>query len=41
MLHHAIEMGATAVVRFRLHAGEAARHNIRWPRFAHPGYFVP
>ena len=36
----AIEMGATAVVRFRLHAGEAARHNIRWPRFAHPGYFV-
>ena len=37
----AIEMGATAVVRFRLHAGEAARHNIRWPRFAHPGYFLP
>jgi formamidase len=36
----AIEMGATAVVRFRLHAGEAARHHIRWPRFAHPGYFV-
>ena len=36
----AIEMGATAVVRFRLHTGEAARHNIRWPRFAHPGYFV-
>jgi formamidase len=36
----AIEMGATAVVRFRLHAGEAARHNIRWPRFAHPGYFA-
>ena len=36
----AIEMGATAVVRFRLHAGEAARHNIRWPRFAHPGYFM-
>ena len=36
----AIEMGATAVVRFRLHAGEAARHNIRWPRFAHPGYFI-
>jgi formamidase len=36
----AIEMGATAVVRFRLHAGEAARHNIRWPRFAHSGYFV-
>ena len=36
----AIEMGATAAVRFRLHAGEAARHNIRWPRFAHPGYFA-
>jgi formamidase len=36
----AIEMGATAVVRFRLHAGEAARHHIRWPRFAHPGYFA-
>ena len=37
----AIEMGATAVVRFKVHAGEAARHNIRWPRFAHPGYFAP
>lgn len=36
----AIEMGATAVVRFRLHPGEAARHGIRWPRFAHPGYFA-
>ena len=36
----AIEMGATAVVRFRLQQGEAARHNIRWPRFAHPGYFA-
>lgn len=36
----AIEMGATAVVRFTLHDGEAARHNIRWPRFAHPGYFA-
>jgi formamidase len=36
----AIEMGATAVVRFRLHAGEATRHHIRWPRFAHPGYFA-
>lgn len=37
----AIEMGATVVVRFHVHAGEAARHNIRWPRFAHPGYFAP
>jgi formamidase len=36
----AIEMGATAVVRFRVHQGEAARYNIRWPRFAHPGYFA-
>lgn len=37
----AIEMGATVTVRFRLHAGEAARRGIRWPRFAHPGYFAP
>lgn len=36
----AIEMGATAVVRFVVHEGEAARHNIRWPRFAHPEYFA-
>ncbi|MBI3709513.1 MAG: acetamidase/formamidase family protein [Proteobacteria bacterium] len=36
----AIEMGATATVRFRVHRGEAARRNIRWPRFAHPGYFT-
>jgi formamidase len=37
----AIEMGATVAVRFRVHAGEAARKGIRWPRFAHPGYFLP
>ena len=37
----AIEIGATVAVRFHLHSGEAARHNIRWPRFAHPGYFLP
>jgi len=37
----AIEMGATVSVRFRLHAGEAVRRNIRWPRFAHPDYFIP
>jgi formamidase len=36
----AIEMGATVAVRFRIHAGEAARRNIRWPRIAHPGYFL-
>ena len=32
--------GATVVVRFRIHAGEASRHAIRWPRFAHPGFFA-
>ena len=35
----AIEMGATVAVRFRVHQGEAARRNISWPRFSHPGYF--
>lgn len=35
-----IEMGATAIVRFRILQGEAARRNIQWPRFAHPGYFA-
>ena len=29
------------MVRFQLHKGEAARHNIRWPRYSHPGYFLP
>ena len=36
----AIEMEATTVVRFHIHRGEAARQNIRWPRFAHSGYFI-
>ncbi len=36
----AIEMGATATVRFHVHNGEARRRNIRFPRFAHPGYFA-
>jgi len=36
----AIEMGATVAVRFRIHRGQAARHKIVWPRFAHPGYFA-
>jgi formamidase len=36
----AIEMGATVSVRFHVHAGEARRNNIRFPRFAHPGYFA-
>ena len=33
----AIEMAATAVVRFRIHKQEAKNKNIRWPRFWHPG----
>ena len=37
----AIEMGATVAVRFRVQEGEASRRGIRWPRFAHPGYFAP
>jgi formamidase len=36
----AIEMGATCVVRFRVHHGEAARLGIRWPRFSRSDYFV-
>ena len=36
----AIEMGATATVRFRIHQGEARRKNITFPRFSHPGYFA-
>ena len=37
----AIEMGATAVVRFRIHRGEAKAKRIVWPRFSHPGFFAP
>ena len=37
----AIEMGATAAVRFAIHKGEATRHNITFPRYSHPGYFLP
>ena len=37
----AIEMDATVSLRFWLHQGEALRRNIRFPRFAHPGYFAP
>ena len=37
----AIEIGATATVRFSVHKGEAARKGIRYPRFSHPGYFLP
>src|SRR5437762_2544173 len=36
----AIETGATVVVRFRIHAGEARRHGICWPRFKHPEFFT-
>ncbi len=36
----AIEMGATVVVEFAVHEQEARRRNIRFPRFAHPGYFA-
>jgi formamidase len=34
----AIEMGATAVVRFRVLKGEARAKRIVWPRFSHAGY---
>lgn len=37
----AIEMGATVVARFRVLPEAAARHNITFPRYAHPGYFLP
>jgi formamidase len=36
----AVEMGATCVVRFRMHRGEAERRGIRWPRFARNDYFI-
>ncbi|MEZ5661477.1 MAG: acetamidase/formamidase family protein [Burkholderiaceae bacterium] len=36
----AIEMGATVVVRFNLLEGHASRTGMRWPRFAHDGYFM-
>jgi len=36
----AIEMGATAVVRFRVHKDVARTQNIAWPRFSHPSYFA-
>lgn len=35
----AIEMGATVVLRFAVHKGEASRLGIRFPRFSHPDYF--
>ena len=36
----AIEMGATAVVRFLVHKDLARTKGIVWPRFSHPGYFA-
>ena len=36
----AVEMGATVSVRFKVHKGEASRHNIRWPRFSREDYFI-
>jgi formamidase len=36
----AIEMGATAVVRFRVHKDLARTNRIVWPRFSHPGFFA-
>jgi formamidase len=36
----AVEMGATCVVCFRVHRGEAERKQIRWPRFQRSGYFI-
>ena len=36
----AIEMGATAIVKFRVLKGEAKAKNIVWPRFSHPNYFA-
>lgn len=36
----AVEMGATCVVRFRVHRGEAERRGIRWPRFQRTDYFA-
>jgi len=34
----AIEMAATAVVRFKLHKGTASQKKIVWPRFSHASY---
>ena len=37
----AVEMGATAVVRFRVLKGTSATRALRGPRFSHAGYFAP
>lgn len=37
----AIEMAASAVFRFKIYPGLAAKNNIRFPRVSHPGFFIP
>jgi formamidase len=37
----AVEMGATAAVRFQVLKGAAASRRMRGPRFSHAGYFAP
>ena len=37
----AVEMGATASVRFKLIKATSATKAMRAPRFSHPGYFAP
>jgi len=36
----AVEMAATVSMKFQIHKGEAARKNIRAPRFSHSGFFT-
>jgi len=36
----AVEMSATAVLRFKVHKGEALRRRIRWPFFSRTSYFM-
>jgi len=36
----AVEMAATASMRFQIHKGEATSKNIQAPRFSHSGYFT-
>src|SRR6266850_2173782 len=41
LLPTAVEMGATASVRFRILKGSGAARALRGPRFSHAGYFAP
>jgi len=36
----AVEMAATVSMKFQIHKGEAARKNIKAPRFSHSGFFT-